>query len=406
MTRQSATGGLQKIHMLNPLPNRPAQLIAAMLLAAGFSPVLAWSVLIPGLEAQFDMRRMSISVAFGIAMVAGVIGIQTAQRRFDVIGATLFPLSAAALAAGGLTIMALGNDFTSALIGWGALFGAGAGVAVVTAFRAGELSLPQNPEAGIAYVAVALAAGLALTTGALAANAPRVGLVPLYWMLAAVVSVAGLLSAAVFFKSRTILEPVIRRPHEPEDRYLTRKFMVGAFLGGLAGALLIGHAYSIAAYFGAGMGLAVSAVSMMAVGLAAGGMAPLMLRSALTVRSFAGIAHILVAVGTVWILANPDAAGATLGLAVSGVGIGLTVGTYLVGFGLGKRGLPAMGQRGNVLITFGVAGLLGPLIGGLFAELTVDYRISVQMACVASVFALANAMRIPNRKTERPVSSG
>ena len=392
--------------MFNPLPNRPAQLIAAMLLATGFSPVMAWSVLVPGLEAQFDMLRMTISIVFGVSILGAVIGIQTAQRRFDVVGASLFPLSAAALAAGGMTVMALGNDYTSALIGWGALFGAGAGVALVTAFRAGELALPQNPEIGISLVAAALAAGLAASTAVIAANVPRAGLVPSYWMVASAVSVTGLLTALIFFKSRTILEPVIRRPHEPEDRYLTRKFIVGAFFGGLAGSLLLGHAYTISAYFGANAATAIISVALMAVGLALGGVAPLLLRARITVRSFAGIGHLSVAIGTVWILANPDPMGAFLGLALSGLGIGLTVGTYLVGFGLGKRGLPAMGQRGNVLITFAVAGLAGPIMGGLFAELTVDYRISVQMACVASIFAIANAMRIPRKKTTRPVSLG
>jgi hypothetical protein len=42
-----------------------------------------------------------------------------------------------------------------------------------------------------------------------------------------------------------------------------------------------------------------------------------------------------------------------------------------------------------------VAGLLGPIAGGFFFDLTGDYRVALEFACVASILGLFNAMRLP-----------
>ena len=54
------------------------------------------------------------------------------------------------------------------------------------------------------------------------------------------------------------------------------------------------------------------------------------------------------------------------------------------------------GRNVGILLTaWGAAGLIGPLLAGYFFDITSDYRIPIEFACVASILALFNAMRLP-----------
>ncbi len=391
--------------MADALSIRPAQLIAAILLAAGFAPFLSFSVLIPVLELQLDTLRTEISAIFGVGFLAASAGAIVAQRTFDKVGATLFPLSAAALAAAGTMLAALGLDYASVLIGWGVLFGAGAGVAMTAALRAGRLAVPANNTIGSAWVLGAVASGFAVSAAMFATNLPRMGLAPMLWLASATVSVAGLLSALLFFKSRTILEPVPLMPALPEDRPVARVLVVGMVLAALAASLVLGHAHPVITYFGGTHGHGTVGMALVAAVLAAGMWLGRVLQRRITVRSVAVAAHAVLGGGVLWVLAQPTGTGAVIAMTAGAFGAGLGIGFYVTGLTAIRGKAQSPSQRLTILLTLGIGGLAGPIIGGFFVELTADYRISLEMACVAAFLGLINAMRIPRVKAPPKISS-
>jgi MFS family permease len=89
-------------------------------------------------------------------------------------------------------------------------------------------------------------------------------------------------------------------------------------------------------------------------------------------------------------------------MAMAGVAYGMTAGIYpsAVSIFLGRE---SYGRNFALILTaWGVAGLTGPTLGGYFFDLTGDYRVSLELACLASILALFNAMRLP--KTRGPVA--
>ena len=94
-------------------------------------------------------------------------------------------------------------------------------------------------------------------------------------------------------------------------------------------------------------------------------------------------------------LANPTGDGAIVAMTMAGLAYGIAASVYPSALSI-FIGPDGHGRNVGILLTaWGAAGLMGPMLAGYFFDLTSDYRIPIEFACIASVLALINAMRLP-----------
>ncbi|MBO6519279.1 MAG: hypothetical protein JJ900_00200 [Rhodospirillales bacterium] len=386
-----------------PAPQSPRRflgLIAGILLNMMFGSLYAWSVFIAGLEQDLGVLRTDVSIVFSLAIVSFTFGNFVIPFAFGRMPTALLPLFGLIAGAGGLAIAAMGDGYLAVIVGYGLLFGLGCGLSYNVVLQTGQAALPGNPGLANGLIISAFAAGGVAAAYVLEMSVATNGVRATFWMLALAITAAGA-TAIVLIALSGIRLP--RQHMGRPDRHSGRVMKVvwlGFFLGALAGVLAIGHAAAIIVHFGGVAQAAVIGVTLLSVGNATGRLVSGWLADYVAVRSVAGISHLTGALGFIVVLANPSGEGAVVAMAMAGVAYGMTAGIYpsAISIFLGRE---SYGRNFALILTaWGAAGLLGPTLGGYFYDLTSDYRVSLELACIASILALFNAMRLP--KTRDP----
>lgn len=382
----------------SPPPRRVLGLIAAIMLNMVFGSLYAWSVFISGLEHDLGIMRTDVSIVFSLAIVCFTAGNFLIPFLFGRVPTPLLPLFGLAAGAGGLALAAMGDGYLSVVLGYGLLFGLGCGLNYNVVLQAGLMALPRNPGLANGLIISAFAAGGVIAAYLLEMSVAANGVKPTFWALALTIAATGAVAVALILLSGIRLPRQSMRRPESHDSRTMQICWIGFFLGALAGVLSIGHAAAIITHFGGAATAAVAGVTLLSVGNAVGRLASGWLTDHVPVRSVAGISHLTGTLGFIVVLANPTGEGAVITMTLSGIAYGMTAGVYpsAVSLFLGRE---SYGRNFAVLLTaWGVAGLTGPTLGGYFFDLTGDYRVSLEIACVAAIFALFNAMRLPNTR--------
>lgn len=381
-----------------PSKRRFAALIAGILLNMVFGSLYAWSVFISGLEHDLGVQRTDVSIVFSLAIVSFTLGNFLVPFAFGRMKTAALPLFGLICGAGGLALAAMGDSYMTVIVGYGLLFGLGCGLTYNVSLQAGLRALPNNPGLANGLIISAFAAGGVLAATLLEMSVAANGVRATFWLLAISVSATGLAAMFLLAISGIHLPRQQMRSAGPSTSNILLICWPGFFLGALAGVLSIGHAAAIIAHFGGTAAAAVTGVTLLSIGNASGRLAAGWLSDLVAVRSVAAISHLIGAIGFVVVLANPNGTGAVITMALAGVSYGMAAGIYpsAVSIFLGRENY---GRNFAVLLTaWGVAGLLGPVAGGFFFDLTGDYRVALEFACVASLLGLFNAMRLPRTR--------
>ncbi|WNK00631.1 hypothetical protein L2D14_04210 [Thalassospiraceae bacterium LMO-JJ14] len=371
-------------------------LAAAVMLNMVFGSLYAWSVFIAGLERDLGILRTDVSIVFALAIVSFTAGNYIVPFAFGRMKTALLPLFGLACGAGGLALAAMGGGYLSVVIGYGLLFGLGCGLSYNVVLQAGLAAMPGRAGLANGLVISSFAAGGVVAAYLLEISVSALGVSASFWLLALCVAATGIVAMALLALSGVHLPRQRMNSKGPADSNIMGICWPGFFLGALAGTMSIGHAATIITHFGGMAEAAVLGVTLLSVGNASGRLASGWLSDHVAVRSVAGISHLTGLLGFVVVLANPNGDGAVIAMAMAGVAYGMTAGIYpsAVSIFLGPE---SYGRNFAVLLTaWGTAGLIGPIAGGWFFDLTGDYRVSLEIASVASLLALFNAMRLPN----------
>ena len=355
----------------------------------------AWSVFITGLEHDLGIARTDVSIVFSLAVVSFTAGNFVAPFVFGRIPIFLLPVIAIAFAGGGLVLAAMGDGYLAVIVGYGILFGFGCGFAYNTALQAAQHALPDRPGLANGIIISAFAVGSIIAANLLGIGVAASGVRATFWLLALVIFGAGLLAVVLLALSGVHLARSEARGANHANRHILGISWVGFFLGALAGIMAIGHAATIITHFGGSAAGAVLGITLLGIGNASGRLAAGVLSDYISARSVAALAHAIGAFGFVAVLSTPTGNGAIFAMSFAGLSYGMTASVYpsAVSIFMGRDGF---GRNFAVLLTaWGAAGLIGPFLGGYFFDLTGDYRVPMEIACVVSVLAIFNAMRLP-----------
>lgn len=397
------------------IPSRVAAVCngVAILLMFSLGTLYSWSVFVPPLEAEFAQSRSAISAVFSVAIIFFAIGMLAAPSIVGARPAWAVAFLTCLLAAAGLTLAAQGNSVWMVIAGFGVLFGLANGFGYSLSLQA--VDAPSSKRRGL-FIGISVAsytAGSAAGTPVLAALLDvwgyRVTLLLLAAYFVAIGCVVCLLLRAV---SRDV--PASRRtPQERAVRAPARELVILWFCflcSSLVGVMILAHAAPLVMSLKGSARDIVLAVVVASAGNGFGRLAGGWLSDCIPARALLGGASALIFLALALFAVVQNAEAALISLALVGMGYGC-IASGLPAIIANTYGSDQMGRiYGRVFTAWGLAGALGPVIGGGFFDADGDYTRAIMMAggmaLAAAAFGAAYSPRAGYTTAVNRVTNG
>lgn len=364
---------------------------AAVLIQMCLGGIYAWSVFVPGLRADYGLTASQAQFIFGLTFGTFTVSMLLAGRLLPSWGPRWVGFLGGLLFAGGQMVAgASGGDFGGIVLGYSLIGGAGIGFGYVAALATGVQWFPKHKGlvTGVAVAGFGIGSVLLAT---LATSWLRSGwTIPEVWR-----TIGWAYGAVVCVGSLLLFQPPIdgtgRAVNISEGKHLLndpgfRVLGVGMFCGTFAGLLVIGMLKPIGIACGLPPETAATAVGALAVGNAAGRIGWGWISDRSGYPAIPGsLLFLCLALGAL--------------IAAGFVPVTFVAAALLVGFGFGacfvlyaaqvaaRYGVNDVGRVYPLLfLAYGMAGLTGPLLGGLLHDWTGSYLwpIAVSAAVAAA----------------------
>ena len=391
------------------MPTRPGAtlrpyfpLAAGVLINLSIGILYAWSVFVAPLEAELGADRATVSGAQSLCLFTATIGCFVMHRLLHWLTLPQLTLVLGVVTAGGLALAGFGQSVAGIYVGYGVLFGFGAGVLYFIAMTAVAIEGPVRPSIAMSINMSAVAAGGIAWSPGLAGVIAAAGSATAFGMAAAVVLGAAAIGAALIaFSGKEA--PATGAIGLFQDILTDRpRVVIAIFLGFFCVAFtalaIIGHAATMTAAWGASAGTTQVAPMLSSAGYVAGALVGGFLTDLLTGR------RVLVSVGIVmgvFLLALYFAPSVVMGLAaIAAVGVAfgvlasahpITVAGYY-----GTAALPRV--FGRIALAYGLGGLLGPFSAGAIYDADQHYGTAVILIAVLAFVGAAFYAGLPRRE--------
>ncbi len=384
---------------MNPAHRGAAALLAATVANLPFGTLYAFSVFLKPMEMLLDATRAEMSFVFGLSTVTLTLGMNFAPQLYRRITPAALVVACGLSSAAGLWLAASASSFVQFALGYGVLFGPGAGVMFIVGQQAVNQTVTKARGLANGYVVSLYPLGAMLGAPVLGWSIQAFGVRPTLAGLGVVV-LAGCTIAAAILRVTAIQMHDTSSQHV-EDGRLGRTFYLLAtvfFLAAAAGLTVLSQAAAIVQAAGGSAALAVGATTFItgAVGAAriAGGWLVDHFRAA---RVGVG-AHACSLAGavTLGLIPTPVTAAFALGLIGLGYGIvsGLTAGAIAQYWHKNRFGLIAS----RLYIAWCAAAISLPVVAGALFDHTGGYASAMWIAAGINVLGMLIARRLPARK--------
>jgi MFS family permease len=373
-----------------------AALAAATVVNLPFGTLYAFSVFIKPMERLLDASRAELSFVFGLATVTLTTGMNAAPWLYRRVPAGVLALACGVLGAAGLALAASASGLVQFALGYGVLFGAGAGVLFIVAQQGVNQSVVARRGLANGYVVslypLGAMLGAPLLGWAIAAFDVRAAL----GGLAAVVLAACCL-AAVLWRGAALTD-ADSPGATPGGAPLGSAFRVLAsvfFLAAAAGLTVLSQAAAIVEAYGGGAALAVAATTAITGAVAGARIAGGWLVDHHAAARVGALAHGTSLGGALLLVAGPAPLVAAVALGLIGVGYGLVSGLaagVVAQYWQRERfGLVAS----RLYIAWCAAALSMPVLAGALFDRFASYTPAMWVAAGLSVLGLVAARRLP-----------
>jgi MFS family permease len=379
----------------------------ALAAAAVFNPALgslyAWSLFLAPLEGELEVPRSELSGVFSVAVVCFTLGMSLAPAAYRWMATPALVAVAALLCAAGLTLAAWLPDVLVLGLGYGVLFGLGAGFGYSVMLQAVNLVLPQRRGLANGFGIGLFALGSIFFAPAFGWAIEALGVAATLAAMAALFVLLAVLAAALLAASRVSVQSAASLRMSGDHghgRGLFWVIWVGFLLGAGAGLMAISQAAGLVAAYGGAPALAVLGTTLVGAGNGAGRLAGGWLCDHLPVRRIVMGAHLVAGAALIALALLPSAAVAVTALALVGLSYGLLSGAYPAALGF-YYGVENYGRMlGRLMTAWGVAGLLAPWLAGAVFDASGGYRPAVAGACAAAALAFLVSIALPRQRSE------
>jgi MFS transporter, OFA family, oxalate/formate antiporter len=374
---------------------------AAVLVMASIGTLYTWSIFVAPIEAAFGQSRAAVSLVFSVATTAFTVGMFAVPWLLPRRTPQTIALLSCLLAATGLALAA-GDSVWLVILGFGVLFGLANGLGYGSSLHVVQVAAPHRTGlfTGIAVSSYMLGSviGSPLLGAVLEVSSYRSA----FWILAAYFAAAGTLAFVLLQRSR-VGGRLAHRETEPLQPPASRGAMTSLwlvfFLSSLVGVMVLAHAAPMAASLPGGARHLALAAMLVALGNGAGRLAGGWLSDQVHPRALVSGAPALIGVALAAAVAVPTLEVLLAALCVIGIGYGCIAGCLpaILTRAYGARAAPAL--YGRLFTAWGLAGLLGPYVGGILFDLRGDYGTATMAATMAAFAAavIGTAYRHPDR---------
>jgi len=371
--------------------------MAATLLNLPLGSVYSFSVLLRPIETELAIPRSALSFVFGLATIGFTVGSVLAPFVYRAAPVPLLVLAAAVVAGGGIALTAAATSLPMLLLGYGAIFGTGGGLAYILLQQSVNLLARRRLGLVNGYIVSLYPLGAMLATPLFHASNEAFGWRTTLFGLALVLLATGAAAALLAHASgaRLALPPgaPAARPSPLGRTFL--KLSATFFLAASAGLMVLSQAREIIGAYGGAAAVAVGATTGITAAIAAARLSGGWLTDRFAVPHVMCAAHALALCGGLLLSLLPAPATAVAGLGMIGMGYGFISGATAAA--VARYWPPADFGRvaGRTYIAWCAAAIGLPVLAGYLFDLTRGYGAAVLIAVCANVLGMAAALTLP-----------
>lgn len=380
-----------------PASRAAAAIAAATVLNLPFGTLYAFSVFLKPMEALFGVGRAEMTVVFGLATVTLTAGMNVAPRLYRAIAPAILAAACGVCGAAGLFLAAAATAFAQLVLGYGVLFGLGAGVGFIVVQQAVNQVVSARSGLANGYVVALYPLGAMVGAPVFGWAIAAYGLRATLFGLGVAVLAACLLAGALLQAARIRMHsPAARGSAAPEARWsIFLRLAAVFFLAAAAGLMVMSQAAGIVQAYGGRAALALGATTFITGAIGAARILGGWLVDRFSVPRVAAFAHLWSLAGAAVLSAWPGPLVAVPALAMIGMGYGLVS-------GLSAAAIAQYWERnafgriaGRLYIAWCVAAITLPILAGWLYDLTHGYGTAVLIAAAVNVLGVWLAWRLP-----------
>lgn len=391
----------------------PGQRSAAALAAAGvlnlpFGTLYAFSVFLQPLEAQLAVGRAELSLVFALATITLTLGMLLGPRLYGTIAPPLLAVACGVCSAAGLLLSASANSLTQFALGYGVLFGLGAGVAFILVQQGVNQTVRGRSGLANGYVVSLYPLGAMIGAPLFGWSIAAWGLRATLGGLALAVLLASMLAAACLKIAVIRMQDAFAPAALPEDTQRALFLRLGAlfFLAAAAGLLVMSQVAGIIRAYGGHTALALGATSLITGAIAAARLAGGWLTDHFPVPYVAAGAQLWSLAGALLLTLWPGPLMAVPALAMIGMGYGFVSG--LTAGAIAQYWHPNVFGRvaSRLYLAWCVAALSLPVLAGWLYDRTQHYGAAVMIAAGVNVLGVLVACSLPSGRARSTAAAG
>jgi MFS family permease len=392
---------------LNPAPRGIAALLAATAVNLPFGTLYAFSVFLKPVEALLGATRAEMSFVFGLATVTLTLGMNIAPQLYRRIPPAWLAIGCGLASAAGLWLAASASSFLQFALGYGVLFGPGAGVLFIVAQQAVNQSVRTARGLANGYVVSLYPLGAMLGAPVLGWSIQAFGVRLTLAGLGVAVLAACAIAAALLMAARVRMldESSVERAHGRLGRtfyLLTAVF----FLAAAAGLTVLSQAAAIVQAYGGVAALAIGATTFITGAVGAARIAGGWLVDHLPASRVGVGAHTCSLAGAAMLILVPTPLVAAFALGLIGIGYGivsgLVAGAIAQYWHKNQFGLVA----GRLYIAWCAAAISLPVLAGALFDRTGSYAYAIWIAAAINVLGVLIARMLPIPEQPHRVQGG
>jgi MFS family permease len=383
---------------LSPQRRSAAALLAATAVNLPFGTIYAFSVFLKPMEALLGASRAEMSFVFGLATVALTAGMNLAPRLYRHVPPAPLALGCGLLSAAGLWLAGSASGFAAFALGYGVLFGPGAGVMFIVAQQAVNQSVVRARGLANGYVVSLYPLGAML-------GAPLFGWsIDAFGVRAALVGLgaavlAGCLLAALLWRTADVHMTDASHAGQRSGVLGRTFYLLTAvfFLAAAAGLTVLSQAAAIVQAYGGTGALAVGATTFITGAVGGARIAGGWLVDHFTPPRVGMAAHACSLAGALLLLLVPEPLAAAIGLGLIGIGYGIVS-------GLSAGAIAQFWHRNEfgriasrLYIAWCAAAISVPVLAGALFDRTGSYGAAMAIAAAINVLGLLLARMLPAR---------
>ncbi|HEX2196995.1 MAG TPA: MFS transporter [Burkholderiales bacterium] len=375
-----------------------AALLAATVINLPFGTLYAFSVFVKPVEALIGATRAEMSFVFGLATVTLTLGMNFAPQLYRRLPPAVLAIAGGVSSGAGLWLAASATSIAQFALGYGVLFGPGAGVLFIVAQQAVNQTVASSRGLANGYVVSLYPLGAMLGAPILGASILAFGVRPTLAGLGLAVLAACALAGALL-RAAGIRMLDVSAAHAAAGR-LGRTFylLVGVFfLAAAAGLTVLSQAAAIVQAYGGAAAFAVGATTFITGAVGAARIAGGWLVDHFQAARVGVGAHVCSLAGALMLSVIPSPWTAIFALALIGLGYGivsgLVAGAIAQYWHRNQYGLVAS----RLYIAWCAAAVSLPVLAGALFDRTGSYASAVWIAAGINIAGALLALRLPKR---------